>query len=52
VPYRIVPHWRSEHRDAEGAERAAAHLAERGLSHRCLRDGQAVNVHDTTRPVT
>ncbi|WP_392668000.1 Type 1 glutamine amidotransferase-like domain-containing protein [Streptomyces sp. LN785] len=52
VPYRIVPHWRSEHRDAEGAERAAAHLAERGLSHRCLRDGEAVNVHDTTRPVS
>ncbi|WP_093623100.1 Type 1 glutamine amidotransferase-like domain-containing protein [Streptomyces sp. 3213.3] len=26
VPYRIVPHWRSEHRDAQGAERAAAHL--------------------------
>ncbi|WP_405638043.1 peptidase E [Streptomyces sp. NBC_00056] len=52
VPYRIVPHWRSEHRDAEGAERAAAHLAECGLSHHCLRDGEAVNVHDTTRPVT
>jgi dipeptidase E len=51
VPYRIVPHWRSEHRDAEGAERAAAHLAERRLSHRCLRDGEAVNVQDTTRPV-
>ncbi|MGY4920075.1 Type 1 glutamine amidotransferase-like domain-containing protein [Streptomyces sp. 900116325] len=50
VPYRIVPHRRSEHRDAEGAERAAAHLAERGLSHHCLRDGEAVNVHDITRP--
>jgi dipeptidase E len=52
VPYRIVPHWRSEHRDAESAERATAHLTERGLSHHCLRDGQAVNVPDTTRPVT
>ncbi|MFE2424975.1 Type 1 glutamine amidotransferase-like domain-containing protein [Streptomyces hokutonensis] len=52
VPYRIVPHWRSEHRDTEGAERVATHLAERGLSHHCLRDGEAVNVHDTTRPVT
>jgi len=51
VSYRIVPHRRSEHRDAEGAERAADHLAERGLSHRCLRDREAVNVHDTTRPV-
>ena len=52
VPYRIVPHWRSEHHDAEGAERAAAHLAERGLQHRCLRDGEAVNVHDVSGPAT
>jgi dipeptidase E len=46
VPYRIVPHWRSDHPETEGAERAAAQLAERGLPHRCLRDGEAVNVHD------
>lgn len=52
VPYRIVPHWRSEHPEAEGAERAAAHLAESGLPHRCLRDGEAVNIHDTTGPVS
>ena len=45
VPYRIVPHWRSEHPEADGAERAAAYLAENGLPHRCLRDGEAVNVH-------
>jgi dipeptidase E len=47
VPYRIVPHWRSEHHEAEGAERAATHLAENGLPYRCLRDGEAVNVHDS-----
>jgi dipeptidase E len=46
LPYRIVPHWRSEHRDAEGADRAAAWLAERGLSYRCLSDGEVVNMHD------
>ncbi|MDV9172270.1 Type 1 glutamine amidotransferase-like domain-containing protein [Streptomyces sp. W16] len=52
MPYRIVPHWRSEHRDAQGAERAAAHLAERGLPHRCLRDGETLNIQDTTTTVT
>lgn len=47
VPFRIVPHWRSEHPETEGAERAAAHLAERGLSHRCLRDGETLNLQST-----
>lgn len=42
VPFRIVPHWRSEHPEAPAAEQAAAWLAHEGLSHRCLRDGQAV----------
>lgn len=48
VPYRIVPHWRSAHPETEGAERAAAHLAQSGLPHRCLRDGEVLNIHDTT----
>ncbi|MEU9065110.1 Type 1 glutamine amidotransferase-like domain-containing protein [Streptomyces sp. NPDC048430] len=52
VPLRIVPHWRSEHRDAPGAKRAAAYLAEAGLHHRCLHDGQAVSVHDATAFIT
>jgi dipeptidase E len=52
VPYRIVPHWRSAHPETEGAERAAAHLAGSGLPHRCLRDGDVVNIHDTTGPAT
>ena len=46
VPYRIVPHWRSEHQETERAELAASHLAANGLPYRCLRDGEAVNVHD------
>jgi len=50
VPYRIVPHWRSQHQESERAERAAAHLAKNGLPHRCLRDGEVVNIRDTTRP--
>jgi dipeptidase E len=44
VPFRIVPHWRSAHRDARGADQAAAYLTEHGLAHRCLRDGEAVDI--------
>ncbi|MFI6874895.1 Type 1 glutamine amidotransferase-like domain-containing protein [Streptomyces sp. NPDC050400] len=44
VADRIVPHWRSEHPDAEGAERAAKYLNERGLQYRCLRDGETMYV--------
>lgn len=47
VPFRIVPHWRSPHRDAQGADQASAHLAEQGLAHRCLRDGEAVEMQIT-----
>ncbi|GAA1720688.1 Type 1 glutamine amidotransferase-like domain-containing protein [Kribbella sp. NPDC056951] len=46
VPFRIVPHWRSEHAETEGAELAAAYLAERGLEHRRLRDGEMLELHD------
>ncbi|GHJ35285.1 Type 1 glutamine amidotransferase-like domain-containing protein [Streptomyces sp. TS71-3] len=47
VPFRIVPHWRSDHQEAPAAERAAAWLARTGLEHRCLRDGQVVTVDGT-----
>jgi dipeptidase E len=46
VPFRIVPHWRSQHRETHAAERAANYLAEAGLAHRRLRDGQMVTVHN------
>ncbi|MEU1790271.1 hypothetical protein ABZ553_31240 [Streptomyces sparsogenes] len=52
APYRIVPHWRSNHHETEGDERAAAHLADSGLLHRCLRDGEVVYIHNTTGPVS
>lgn len=41
---RIVPHWDSDHPEAQDAARAARWLAERGLAYRCLRDGEAVVV--------
>lgn len=44
VPFHIVPHWRSDHPEAAGAEQVAAVLAAAGRDYRCLRDGEAVIV--------
>jgi dipeptidase E len=44
VPWRIVPHWRSEHPEAPLAELAVEHLLQNGLPFRTLRDGQAIVV--------
>lgn len=46
VPYRIVPHWRSRHPESDKAEIAAEWLAGEGLEHRCLRDGEFIEVPD------
>ncbi|MEU2246990.1 Type 1 glutamine amidotransferase-like domain-containing protein [Streptomyces sp. NPDC019224] len=45
VPFRLVPHWRSDHPDAAGADRAVACLTEAGLRHRCLSDGETIGLH-------
>jgi len=42
VPYRIVPHWRSDHPEAGRAEQAATYLAAHDLEHRRLRDGETL----------
>ena len=39
---RIVPHFASDHPEAEAAARCAAALSARGLAHRTLRDGEAL----------
>jgi dipeptidase E len=44
VPWRIVPHWRSDHPEAPAAETAASYMEQRGLTHRTLRDGQVIIV--------
>jgi dipeptidase E len=44
VPWRIVPHWRSQHPEAPLAELAVEHLLQCGLPFRTLRDGQAIVV--------
>jgi dipeptidase E len=46
VPWRIVPHWRSEHEESPLAELAVAYLLESGLPFQTLRDGQAFIVND------
>jgi dipeptidase E len=44
VPWRIVPHWRSQHPEAPLAELAVEHLLQNGQPFRTLRDGQAIVV--------
>jgi dipeptidase E len=44
VPWRIVPHWRSDHPAARDAERAVEYLVARNLAFRTLQDGQAIIV--------
>lgn len=44
VPWRIVPHWRSDHPEAPAAEKAVEYLQSAGLSYRALRDGDVIVV--------
>jgi dipeptidase E len=44
VPWRIVPHWRSDHPESADAEKAADYLRQSGLDFRTLRDGEALTV--------
>jgi dipeptidase E len=42
VDFSIVPHFQSDHAEAEGAARAAAWLTDQGLPFKALRDGEAL----------
>ena len=42
VDFAIVPHFASEHPEAQAADRAAAYMAEGAIPHRTLRDGEAI----------
>jgi dipeptidase E len=42
LPYRVVPHWHSDHPEAPAADRAVAYLLDAGLPFRTLRDGDAI----------
>ena len=42
LAYAIVPHYRSQHPQAEAAERLVARYRAEGVAYRALRDGQAI----------
>jgi dipeptidase E len=42
VPFRIVPHWRSNHPETAAAENAVAYLDRMGLEYRSLQDGEVL----------
>jgi dipeptidase E len=42
VPFGIIPHWESEHPEAEAAARAVAQAKRSGTSFRALRDGDVL----------
>ncbi len=42
IPWRILPHWRSDHPESESVERAAAFLDAHDLPYKTLQDGQAL----------
>jgi dipeptidase E len=44
VPWRIVPHWRSDHPESALAEIAVGYLLQSGFAFQTLRDGQALVV--------
>ena len=46
VPFRTVPHWRSDHPEAARAEVAASWLERQGLAYRAIRDGEVIVVDD------
>lgn len=46
IPFRIVPHWRSDHPEAEVADLAVEYLERHELPYRTLRDGEAIVVLD------
>jgi dipeptidase E len=47
VPWRLVPHWRSDHPEAARAELAVDRLDAAGLEYRALTDGDAIVVDES-----
>lgn len=48
VPWRIVPHWRSDHPETENADRAVQYLQAARLGYRALADGDAIVIDGDT----
>lgn len=49
LPFRIIPHWRSDHPETGRADAAVAYLERTKQPYRTLRDGEAMVVHDDGR---
>lgn len=47
LPWRVVPHWDSDHKETETADLAVDYLLKAELPFRTLRDGHAIVVDDT-----
>jgi dipeptidase E len=45
VPWRVVPHWRSDHGESAAAELAVEYLLKAGLPFLTLQDGHAIVVN-------
>jgi dipeptidase E len=48
IPFRIVPHWKSDHPETARADEAVRWLEQHALDYRAIRDGDAVVVEDGT----
>lgn len=44
LPWRVVPHWRSDHPESAGADAAVRHLEAAGLEFRAVSDGDVIVV--------
>lgn len=44
LPYRVIPHWHSDHPESPAADLAVAYLLDQGLPFRTLRDGREIVV--------
>ncbi|MPZ71178.1 MAG: hypothetical protein GEU71_16875 [Actinobacteria bacterium] len=49
IPWRIIPHWRSDHPESEDAETASEWLDASGLSYRVMRDGEVLVIDGADR---
>lgn len=47
VDFSIVPHFESDHPEAEAAARAHEHMTATGIPHRTMRDGEVIIVRST-----
>jgi dipeptidase E len=46
IPFRIVPHWKSDHPETARADEAVRWLEQHALDYRPIRDGDVVVVED------